>query len=56
MDAINLARAIVTVVSFLAFVGIVVYAYAPGFRARWDDAARLPLGDDGPFGHGEEGR
>lgn len=56
MDAIDLARVIVTVASFLAFVAIVAYAYAPAFRRRWEDAARLPLGDDRPFGDDGEGR
>ena len=56
MDAVTLARVVVTVVSFFAFAAIVVYAYAPSFRERWEDAAKLPLGDDAPFGNGEEGR
>ena len=53
---INTLREIVTVASFLAFVAIVAYAYVPGNRERFDDAANLPLGDERPFGQGEEGR
>jgi cytochrome c oxidase cbb3-type subunit 4 len=53
---INILREIVTVASFLAFAGIVAYAYTPRNRERFDEAARLPLGDDRPYGHGEEGR
>ena len=43
---INLAREVVTVLSFLAFVGIVIYAVHPGNRKRFDDAARAPLEED----------
>jgi cytochrome c oxidase cbb3-type subunit IV len=42
---INLLREGVTVVSFLVFVAIVAYAIHPRNRARFDEAARLPLED-----------
>lgn len=43
---INLARAIITVVSLVAFIGIVVWAYGKGRKSRFDEAARLPFADD----------
>jgi cytochrome c oxidase cbb3-type subunit 4 len=48
MEALDygLLRAIVSVVVFAAFVGLVFWAYS-GRRARdFDEAARLPLEDD----------
>ncbi len=45
---INVLREIVTVVSFLTFIGIVAWAVAPGNRARFEQAARLPLEEEGP--------
>jgi cytochrome c oxidase cbb3-type subunit IV len=43
---IETARIVVTVVSFAVFVGIVLWAYGSGRRARFDDAARLPFIED----------
>lgn len=43
---INLIRSIVTVLSLLAFAGIVWWAYGPSRRARFDEAAQLPFADD----------
>ena len=45
---INLLREAVTVRSFAAFIGVVIYAAHPANRARFEKAARLPLDDDGP--------
>ena len=42
---INFAREAVTVVSFIVFVAIVVYALHPRNRGRFEEAARLPLED-----------
>ena len=53
---INTLREIMTVASFLAFAGIVAYAYRPGSRGRFEEAARVPLDDDEPFVPGQEGR
>ena len=54
---INTLREIVTVASFLAFAGIVAFAYRPKNRVRFDEAARLPLEDDdgcgGPYGRSQ---
>ncbi|RPJ46601.1 MAG: cbb3-type cytochrome c oxidase subunit 3 [Betaproteobacteria bacterium] len=43
---INLMRSVITVVLFVAFIGIVVWAWGKGRRADFDAAARLPLDDD----------
>lgn len=43
---INDLRAIVTVLSFLSFVGIVWWAYSSRRKAAYDEAARMPLEDD----------
>lgn len=40
---INLLRSIVTVVTFLVFIGIVLWAWSARNRARFDEAARLPF-------------
>jgi cytochrome c oxidase cbb3-type subunit 4 len=42
-------RAIWTLLSFIAFVGIAVWAYSGRTRARFEEAARLPLDDDQPL-------
>ena len=44
---INLLREATTVVSFAVFAGIVWFAVNPANRARFEDAARLPLDDEG---------
>ncbi len=43
---INLLRSLVTILSLVAFLGIVVWAYGPGRRERFDEAAHLPFADD----------
>ena len=45
MDLSDL-RTIVTTVSFVAFVGVVFWAYSKEQKARFDDAANLPFVDD----------
>lgn len=42
---INVVREVVTVVSFVSFVGIVVWVLDPGKREHFEEAARLPLED-----------
>jgi cytochrome c oxidase cbb3-type subunit IV len=39
-------RTIVTTLSFIAFLGVVVWAYNSKQKARFDDAANLPFVDD----------
>jgi len=43
---INVARSIVTVLSLVAFIGIVVWAYGKDRRSRFEEAANLPFADD----------
>lgn len=43
---IGTLRSLVTVVSLAMFMGIVWWAYARGNKARFDEAARLPLTDE----------
>jgi cytochrome c oxidase cbb3-type subunit 4 len=51
---INDIRAVVTVASFIAFVGIVLWAYGAGRKQRFDRAARSVLEeDDAGRGRGE---
>jgi cytochrome c oxidase cbb3-type subunit 4 len=42
---INVAREVVTVVSFVVFLGIVAWAVDPRKRDRFEEAARIPLED-----------
>jgi cytochrome c oxidase cbb3-type subunit 4 len=39
-------RALVTVAAFVAFVGVVVWAYSRGSKRSFDEAARLPFADE----------
>ena len=48
MDSINTMRAAITIVSFLVFIGIVVWAWSGRRKRQFDEAARLPLEDDRP--------
>ncbi|MFK8084000.1 MAG: cbb3-type cytochrome oxidase subunit 3 [Granulosicoccus sp.] len=45
MDANDL-RVIITVVLFVAFLGIVFWAYSSRQKERFDEAANLPFADD----------
>lgn len=42
---INDARALVTVLSLILFIGIVVWAWSSRRRSGFDEAARLPFAD-----------
>ena len=46
---INDLRSLFTVLAFIAFIGIVWWAYSDRRKATYDEAAMLPLDDDGPF-------
>jgi cytochrome c oxidase cbb3-type subunit 4 len=46
MDLQNEVRIIVTVVGFITFVGICIWAYSKGSKAGFDEAAQQPLLDD----------
>jgi cytochrome c oxidase cbb3-type subunit 4 len=43
---INLLRSIVTLLAFLSFLGIVVWAYHRASRPRFEEAANLPFADE----------
>jgi cytochrome c oxidase cbb3-type subunit 4 len=43
---INDLRSAVTVISLLAFVGIIVWAWSRKNRAAFDEAAQLPFADE----------
>lgn len=51
---INDLRSILTVLMFLAFIGIVWWAFSSRRKDTYDAAARIPLEDDAPAdrGHG----
>jgi len=49
MDLVNDLRSIVTVLAFLAFAGIVWWAYSGHRKAAYEEAAQLPLDDDSPL-------
>jgi cytochrome c oxidase cbb3-type subunit 4 len=44
---LNDLRALWTLLSFVAFVGIAAWAYSGARKPRFDEAARLPLDDEG---------
>jgi cytochrome c oxidase cbb3-type subunit IV len=52
---VNELRSIITVVSFLLFIGIVCWAWSSRSKTDFDEAARLPLEDDQPLPPGERG-
>jgi len=43
---INDFRAINTVLGFLCFIGIVIWAYSGSPKSRFEEAAKLPFADD----------
>ncbi|MFV0679686.1 cbb3-type cytochrome oxidase subunit 3 [Ottowia sp.] len=43
---INMLRSIVTVVAFIVFVGIVIWAWSRKNQSRFEEAARLPFEQD----------
>jgi cytochrome c oxidase cbb3-type subunit IV len=49
---LNDIRILWTVVSFFVFLAIVAWAYSAGARRGFDEAAQLPLLDDGRPGAG----
>lgn len=51
---INTLRSIVTVVAFVAFIAIVLWAYSDRSKAAFEQAARLPFDEeDDSSGYGE---
>lgn len=43
---VNTLRSVVTVVSFLTFLGIIAWAYARSNKRDFDEAANLPFDQD----------
>lgn len=43
---INDMRSVITVLAFVSFIGIVIWAWSGKRKAAFDEAARLPLEDD----------
>ena len=43
---INLLRSVVTLISFVVFIGIVIWAWSRRNQARFDEAANLPFEQD----------
>ena len=43
---INTLRSIVTVLAFVAFIAIVLWAYSDRSKAAFDEAARLPFDEE----------
>jgi cytochrome c oxidase cbb3-type subunit 4 len=43
---INTIRSLVTVLAFVSFVGIVLWAYSGRARRGFDEAAQLPFAED----------
>jgi cytochrome c oxidase cbb3-type subunit 4 len=60
MDIYSILGSATTVLSFLAFLGIVAWAYSSRRRAAFDEAANAPFAlpdeTDAPTGHGAERR
>jgi len=48
---LNLVRGLITALSLVCFIGIVVWAYRPNRKSRFDEAANLPFADDDRAGH-----
>ena len=44
--SLGLLSGLGTLVLFLAFIGLCVWAYSPRQRRRWDESAKLPFLDD----------
>lgn len=51
---INIIRGLITLLLMIVFLGIVFWAYSRRRRKDFDEAARLPLQDDGKPKHDEE--
>ena len=59
MDTINDLRSIFTVLTFLAFIGIVAWAWSGRRRSAFEEAARLPFTEDdvpGATGTSKQGK
>jgi len=48
---INVVRGVITALSLVCFIGVVAWAFWPGRKKRFDEAANLPFADDDRAGH-----
>lgn len=46
---LHIWRSIVTLLAFLCFVGIVIWAWSRGARKGFEEAAQLPFNEDDEF-------
>jgi len=46
METINMIRTVVTLLSFLVFIGIVIWAWSSRNRQQFEEAAQLPFDQD----------
>lgn len=46
-DTVNALRSIVTLLAFIVFIGIVVWAWSGARRKRFAEAARIPFDEEG---------
>jgi cytochrome c oxidase cbb3-type subunit 4 len=53
---INDMRALITLLAFITFLGIVFWAYHHKSRRNFDEAAQLPFADDGADDSVPDGR
>jgi len=53
---IDALRSLITVLAFLTFLGIVLWAYSGRTRGRFEEAARLPFAEDEAAGERGENR
>ncbi|MEO4048301.1 cbb3-type cytochrome c oxidase subunit 3 [Pseudomonas sp. CAU 1711] len=51
---IGTIRGIGTVVVFIAFIGVVLWAYSSKRKSSFDEAANLPFADDAPANKRDE--
>jgi cytochrome c oxidase cbb3-type subunit 4 len=52
---INLVRETVTVLSFIIFMGILLWAYGKGSQRGFEEAARIPFEEPDEFGEPARG-
>jgi len=51
---ITIVQTIWTVVAFVIFIGVVIWAFGSGRKAEFDKAARMAMDDDKPISNSEK--